>query len=536
MMRRVFLVLLALCVLQGCRRAEKPRASGVLTVSKELKASWVRNFNPFSPGGPRWPTRAGIYEPLAIHSSGQDAWVPWLATSWEIDEDARRVTFTIRDNVRWSDGEPFGADDVVYTFNLLLKNRALDMGGLASFLSTVKKGSGNQVIFEFDRPYMPGFEDIAGVPIVAQHIWQKVEDPLAYANPDPVGTGPFTEVLRFTRQVFELGKNPHYWQPGKPKVDVLRFPAFIGNDQANLALVTGEIDWGGNFVPAIERTFVERDPEHHRYWFPLTGDTVFLYANAAKTAFKTPAVRKALSMAIDRELLVRVAAYDLSRPSDSTAMSDLWKQWKSESSTTESWVRYDPRKAKEILSDSGLSGEAFEIVVVSGWSDWVRAAQVIARQLREVGLDVRVRVLEFTPWMQAMQTGDFDLGIGWSLVGATPYRFYRGLMSKKRLTPLGETASENWHRFGDARADTLLGEFERARTKEEQVAIVKKLSSLFEELAPAIPLYPNPVWGTYSTKRFRGFPSNSNPYAALSPNKEPECLLVLTELEPVGER
>ena len=73
-------------------------------------------------------------------------------------------------------------------------------------------------------------------------------------------------------------------------------------------------------------------------------------------------------------------------------------------------------------------------------------------------------------------------------------------------------------------------------TKEEQVAIVKKLSSLFEELAPAIPLYPNPVWGTYSTKRFRGFPSNSNPYAALSPNKEPECLLVLTELEPVGER
>ena len=195
MMRRVFLVLLALCVLQGCRRAEKPRASGVLTVSKELKASWVRNFNPFSPGGPRWPTRAGIYEPLAIHSSGQDAWVPWLATSWEIDVGARRVSFTIRDNVRWSDGEPFGADDVVYT-PLAHKNRALDMGGLA-LLEHGEKGW-NQVIFEFDRPYMPGLRILQ-----VSQLWRGTSGrtwKTRCMQSDPVGTGPFTEVLR-TRQV-----------------------------------------------------------------------------------------------------------------------------------------------------------------------------------------------------------------------------------------------------------------------------------------------------------------------------------------------
>ena len=432
MIRSALLLFLALSAAYGCQRTQEKIPQGVLTVAKELKASWVRNFNPFSPGGARWPTRAGVYEPLAIHSSAKDAWVPWLATDWKLDENAQGVVFTLRDDVRWSDGNRFTAADVVFTFRLLRENKALDTVGLSGFLKEVRAESERRVTFTFHRPFVPGFEDIAGVPIVPKHVWQDVKEPLVFANPEPVGTGPFTEVKRFTRQVFELGKNPHYWQQGKPKVDVLRFPALISNDQANLALVTGEIDWGGNFVPAVERTFVQRDPKHHHYWFPLTGDTVFLYANTAKKDFAEVSIRKAISRAIDRELLVRVAAYDLSKPSDSTAMSDVWRQWKPTRQGASEWLTYAPEEARRVFTQADLKGKVFEIVVVSGWSDWVRAAQVIARQLREAGLDVRVRVLEFTPWMQAMQTGDFDLGIGWSLVGATPYRFYRGLMAQER--------------------------------------------------------------------------------------------------------
>ena len=67
----------------------------------------------------------------------------------------------------------------------------------------------------------------------------------------------------FRNQLYELGRNPYYWQPGIPKFDALRFPAFPSNDRANLALVFDEVDWAGNFVPAIDRVFVARATERH---------------------------------------------------------------------------------------------------------------------------------------------------------------------------------------------------------------------------------------------------------------------------------
>ena len=150
---------------------------------------------------------------------------------------------------------------------------------------------------------------------------------MAYPNDNPVATGPFTEVRLFRNQVYELGRNPYYWQDGKPAVEALRFPAYPSNDRANLALVFDEADWAGNFVPAIDRVFVGRSRETHAYWFPLTGSTIFLYANTTRPPFDDRRVRKALSLAIDRDLLVDVAIYRYSRPTDATALSDVFPEF-----------------------------------------------------------------------------------------------------------------------------------------------------------------------------------------------------------------
>jgi peptide/nickel transport system substrate-binding protein len=85
--------------------------------------------------------------------------------------------------------------------------------------------------------------------------------------------------------------------------------AYPSNDQANLALVEGEIDWAGNFVPAIERTFVARDRAHHGYWYPPTGSTVFVYPNTQRAPLDDVRVRKALSLAIDRRRVVDIGLY-----------------------------------------------------------------------------------------------------------------------------------------------------------------------------------------------------------------------------------
>ncbi len=401
------------------------------------------------------------------------------------------------------------------------------------------------VAFRFSRVYIPGFAELAHQPIIPQHIWKDVADPVTFTNPDPVGTGPFTEVRVFRNQVYELGRNPHYWQPGKPAVDALRFLAFPTNDQANLALVEGEVDWAGNFVPAVDRTFVSRDPEHHARWFPLFGSTVFLYPNTMRPPLDDVRVRKALSMAIDRERLVDIAMYGYTRPADSTGLNDAYAGWRDAEAASGAWVRFDEKEAGRLLDEAGLKrgpdglrrradGQplTLDIEVVGGWSDWVRAGQVVARDLRKLGVDAHLKTYEFGAWQERLQKGEFQLSISWSLDGPTPYTFYKWQLSRHTVRPLGEVAAANWHRFGDAEADALLERFEKAVSPEEQKALMAGVQRRFSETAPAIPLFPNPSWGEANSRRFTGFPSEKNPYARLSPHAEPDSLLVLTTLAP----
>src|SRR5262245_2812297 len=164
--------------------------------------------------------------------------------------------------------------------------------------------------------------------------------------------------------------------------------AYPSNDQANLALVEGEVDWAGNFVPAVERTFVARDREHNGYWFPSFGCVVFLYANTKRPPFDDERVRHALSLAIDRRRLVDVALYGYVRPADGAGLSDAYAAWRPPKPIYDEWVQLDPAVANRLLDEAGhrrgadgvrrsADGRrlAFELEVPNGWSDWVRAAQ-----------------------------------------------------------------------------------------------------------------------------------------------------------------
>jgi len=546
------LVALAAVLLTGCTQERAPLPEGVLVVSQEQQASWIRNFNPLTTASAaRWPTLSGIYEPLFIFNSITSEFVPWLAVGFEWRENNRVLRITTREGVRWSDGRPFTAGDVAFTFELMREFPALDRRGSWSFLDDVRLVNDNTVEFHFERLYVPGFGEIAAQQIVPEHIWKDVEDPVTFSNEEPVATGPFTEVRLFRNQVFELGRNPYYWQEGKPAVEALRMPALPSNDRANLALVFDEIDWAGNFVPAIDRVFVDRDPDAHAYWFPLTGSTIFLYANTKREPFDDVRVRKAVSLSIDRELLVDVALFRYSRPSDPTALCDAFASWRDPGAVAAGdWVSFDVDRANALLDEAGyawgedgfrVDGEGkrldFEILTVSGWSDWVRAAQVITRGLADVGIEASVRTGDFGSWFQRVQEGNFDMSLGWSYEGPTPYTFYRWLMASDTVEPVGEIAPGNWHRYASPEADRVLEAFEGEADPEGQRELAAELQWAFVTEAPAIPLYPNPSWAEFNIGRFDGFPTAENPYADPSPNKfdRGECLLVLTNLVPRGQ-
>ena len=195
-----------------------------LVVSVEQTPSWVRRFNPVSPLAPaRWPTRGGIYESLMVYNSAEKAWTPWLASSYSWSDDALELRFTLKSGIQWSDGQVFSPADVLFTFELLREFPALDTGGLWKRLKDVSVDNGTLVL-TFKEAFTPAFDAIALTPILPKHIWTDVDDPVKFANPNPVGTGPFTEVLQFETTQYELGANPRYWQKGLPKVKRLRFP------------------------------------------------------------------------------------------------------------------------------------------------------------------------------------------------------------------------------------------------------------------------------------------------------------------------
>lgn len=532
-------------------------AAGILTVSQEQQQTWIKNFNPLLPesASSRWPTQAGIYEPMMVYNTIKAELVPWLATNFEWNADNTQLTFTLQDGVKWSDGQPFTAADVAFTFKLLQTvpgltspSSATAAFGDSGYIKSVDASAdGKSVVFSFSRVYTPGLYDLSQQPIVAEHIWKDVKDPVTFTNETPVGTGPFTNVTKFEAQVWQLEKNDNYWQAGKPMVQGFKFPSYPGNDQANLATINGENDWAGNFIPDIDNTYVSKDKTNNHYWFPATGATVHLYANTTVKPFDDVNVRKAISMAIDREQAIKIAVYDYTHPGDATGLSDAHESWKDKSIVDAgTWTKKDTAAANKLLDDGGYAKDGdtrktkdgtafkFELNVVTGWSDWVSVCQIMAQNLKDIGFDVTVKSYEVSAWQDKVQKGDFQLSIGWSSQGATPFNFYRGVMSKETFHPVGEVSTENWQRFSSQDAEDLLAKFAQTSKVDEQKAIAAQLEKIYSDNAPGIPLYPGPQWGEYNSKRFTGFPDKDNPYAVLSTYAYPDRLLVFMQLKPAG--
>lgn len=548
--RRAAHWLCLLCALAfACKRElpDVPKEERLLVVAQEQQAAWLRNFNPLlPPGSVRWPTPAGIYEPLLIYNTVRAEYVPWLATSFHFSNDNATLTFQTREGVRWSDGKPFTAKDAAFTFDLLRRFPALDQRGVWKTVSSIEAHGEHELVVKFSRVYVPGLFRIAQQPIVPEHIWRDVPDPVTFKNPNPVATGPFTEVLSFQNQVYELGRNPDYWQPGLPKIRGLRFPALSGNEQSNLALLHGEIDWSGRFIPDVERVFVGRDPEHHRYWFPNQGGAHSLYPNVKKPPLDDVRVRKALSHALDRKKLIEIAVYDYTRPANPAGLSEAYRRWYDPAALVDAhWVEHDVTRANALLDEAGLTrgpdgvrrnrdGTPLElsINVVTGWSDWVTVVQLVQRDFARVGIQSRMNVLSYSAFYEALLVGDFELSMGWAEEGPTPYQFYQFVMGPSGRRPIGERGIMNWGRFENADVDRTLDAFELTTDPEEQRRLSSRLQGLFSEHAPILPLYPSPSWGVCNTTRFEGFPGPENPYARLSPFSPPEYLLVLLNLRP----
>ena len=519
-------------------------ASGTsVTISNEQGTTWTCGFNPLNANlvslsfGP-------VYEPLVyVNPLKSGATTPWLASAFAWSNHNRTLTFTIRSGVKWSDGQPFSAADVLYTFKLIKAHPALDLQAVWSVLKGVSQ-KGNNVVFTFKTAAVPYFYFIADKqPIVAQHIWSKISDPVTYKDSSPVGTGAFT-MSACSPQVIKYQKNPGYWQKGLPKIDTVFYPAYTSNDPANLDLATGKAQWGSQFIPNIKSFYLSKSPDNH-YWFPPTVN-VSLFVNLKDPILSNVAVRRAMAYAIDRNRVSQIGEYGYEPPSNQTGIvTPTFASWLDPGLAKK--ITYNPAKAIATLKAAGftMSGGVFHtpqgkplsftMINIGGYSDWVASAQIVAQELKAVGIKVTAENLSSTTYDNDNYTGKYQLSYnGNESPGPAPYYELRELLYSHNSAPIGQLAASNWERYVNPAVDKLIEQYGATTSSATQHAIVRKLEQVMVNDVPVIPITESVDWYQYNTKDLTGWVTPQKAYARPSAFENPDWGVVLLHLAPKG--
>ncbi|KRB01698.1 peptide ABC transporter substrate-binding protein [Devosia sp. Root685] len=530
-------------------------AQNVLTLSSEQTTTFVRNFNPFGQTSARYTTLDFMYEPLVVFNrlKGNEPNFR-LAESYELADDLKSITFVLRDGLKWSDGEALTADDVVFTYDYIKKFPALDFISVSAQLASVEKIDDRTVKFNLNEPNSLIANTIVGMPIVPEHIWADIADPVTFANENPVASGPMTEITRFTPQVYEQCRNPNYWDADNLKVDCLRMPQLADNPQVLAALAGGTLDWATSFIPDIDNTFVAKDPEHHKYWFTPSSLVSFQVSQITpdennRKAFTDVNFRRALSMLIDRQTIVDIAGYGYPLVNeDPASLGELYKAFANPEVETQfgQYGKFDLDAAVALLDESGYvdaDGDGFrdnpdgtpiaiDIMVPNGWTDWIDAVQISIESLTEAGLNVKMSTPEAAVWTQNLIDGTYSMTLNALASAANPYfpyirSFNPGDFGKSRFT------APHWE---NAEVMTLLDQYTQSKDPAEQKSLMDQLQLIVAEAMPIIPVYNSPSFYEYNTSRFTGWADAENPkYSPVVSNANPARLLQLLDLDPVAQ-
>lgn len=520
--------------------------SGTLTLSNEQGALWTCSFNPFNPANLADGSSMGqLYEPLAFVNTLQNAKAsPWLATSWAWNSTNTVLTFTIRQGVKFSDGTPMTAADVTFTFNLLKKYPALDLNSVWSVLSSVTQKGSNQVVMTFKAAAVPYFYYIADqTPIVPQHIWSKISNPVTYKDADPVATGAFM-VKPCTAQNITYVANPHYWQPGEPKLAKVIYPAFTSNDPANTYLATGQAQWGSQFIPNIKRFYTSKNPANH-YWFPPVAN-VSLIPNLTVPGLNNVAVRQAMAYAINRNRVSQIGEYGYEPAANqSDITTPTFSSWLDSAAAGKYHYTYNPAKAEQVLKAAGFtkgpggvyvskSGQklSFTVINIGGYSDWVASMQVIQQELKAVGIQITADNLSQNDFINRMYNGNYQLAYYNQTGGPTPYYELRQWLYSANSAPIGKQAATDWERYSNPATDKLINSYGTTTSPATQRQIVNQLQQVVLKDVPFIPVTEEVDWYQYNTSKFTGWVTQSNPYALPAAYAYPDLGQVLLHLAP----
>jgi peptide/nickel transport system substrate-binding protein len=526
----------------------KDNATTVLNVGMP-NGPQTENHNPFiqSSSGASLGYRWMIYEPLVMMNNVRPAepGKPWLATKWDWSADYKTVTLTIRDNATWSDGQKMTADDVAFTLNLVKSNEALNIYAIPYSSITA---SGNQVTVAFGKPQFVNQIKILGqTPIVPKHIWSAITNPATDLIKNPVGSGPYT-LKSFTPQTTTLSvRTSGYWQD-LPKVKELRYTSYNDNNAQTTALANGESEWSFVFIPNYKTVYVAKNPDHNKVWpAPVLG-IHGLFVNTKRKPFDNPALRRAMSMVINRSDIFNQAEAGWFHP-EVTSVTGI------PTPAGESFIapdykgkthKVDVDGAKKLLTDAGFTfagntlkdptGKPVTLTLTdpAPWSDYITSLEIVKDNLSTIGIAATVDKPTQEAWQKSVEEGNFGASFHWTNGGATPYDIYQTIMDGALLKPIGTPSPQgNFGRFDSPEATRALNDYANATDDASRTAAMANLQKIFVEQMPMIPVGADNAGGAYVNKNWVGWPDDQTPYGPAQPT-QPNSLDVVLHLKPAS--
>jgi peptide/nickel transport system substrate-binding protein len=478
-----------------------------------------------------------IYEYFFYQNLQTGEYIPWLAESYEYSPDYTSMTVKLRDGVKWNDGQPFTADDVVFTYDLLLANPTLAWADqVIATVKSVEKIDPLNVKFNLTSPNprfhgnreaFPVVGIWGGITIQPKHIWEG-QDVTTFKNNPPVGTGPY-KLKDATQNALTWERRDDWWgttvfgvTPGPKEIQLV----YLGAEtNVAFALANNEIDaeWISILSAGSYQEVAKRNPnvtawyKDAPYSWPDPCPRLMMVQNATPPLDKKE-VRWAISNLIDRQAVV-----DLAYEGATTPLWGIWPEYSGYEQTFQSIQdlrdQYqpgttDPDKAAQLFEQAGVKPEDLHLryVVNADSNEEVRVAQVIADQLSAAGIDVEIQPLSGSVLNDTVLRGDYDLKLHSFCAGDTALSL--DLFNSKYAKPVGEPVGlfeRNSFRYKNPAFDTIVDKMLTTPPDDASMSglIHDAMAIWFEDL-PVIPVVQAPALVPFNSTYWTNWPTAEN--------------------------
>ena len=428
-----------------------------------------------------------------------------LAEQWDVSNGGKTITFHLRKNVKWHDGIEFTADDCLFTYQKFVDPKVATPYS-SSYMDVLKAEVVNKYTFQvtYKEPFSPALESWS-MGIIPKHLLDGRDINTDQFNRHPIGTGPYKFKEWIAGQKIVLEANDNYFE-GRPNIDQFLYRIIPDSSTMFQELLSGGVDMMGlTPLQYLRKSETRRISENYRkFRYPANAYTYMGY-NLTNQLFSDVKVRQALSYAINRQSIIDGILLGLGRPCTGPFSYVSWAYNPKAKS-----YNYDPELAKKMLSEEGWkdqnrtgilekNGKPFRFTILTnqGNTERIRTAEIIQQNLKAVGIDVSIRVMEWQAFLEQIDKRSFEaIILGWSM-GRDPdlYDIWHSSKTKK-----GEY---NFIGYENVEVDRLLVEGRRTFDIEKRKKIYYRIHEVLAEEQPYAFLYvPDALPIVH--KRFKG--------------------------------